>query len=248
MLFFRVIAKLQPRPVPPARRGGQAAPSRRVLLPIPVIQPLCFQTLTYSFSQRRSRNPFLFNRLPAVAGLQTLFSPRRTTALNNPFGIMWFRILSSPHRTTALNNPFGFKCFHTLFRHNGGIPVFAKKFLKNHLRFPCPPWRAFLSLSASAILRTNCAPTPLFVTFAQKQGGGGIQARPFSQCKPSVGALGLRSYGIRNILCSFSVPLPQSFCSSFRPPVPQRARNGSKHSSRDCSALWGYKSDSRNSL
>src|SRR5260370_3426585 len=54
------------------------------------------------------------------------------------------------------------------------------------------------------------------------------------------------SHGIRKILCSFNVRLLHSFCSSFRPPVPHRARNGNKHSSRDCSALWGYKSDSRN--
>jgi hypothetical protein len=82
----------------------------------------------------------------------------------------------------------------------------------------------------------------------EKHRGRGDTDRPFSRCKPSLGVLGLHSYGIRNILCSFSVLLPQSFCSVFRPPVPHRARNGSKHSSRDCSALWGYKSDSRNSL
>ena len=44
-------------------------------------------------------------------------------------------------------------------------------------------------------------------------------------------------YGIRRILCSFSFALPDNFCSSFKPPMPQLARNGKKHSSRDCSSL-----------
>src|SRR5579859_5914124 len=52
-------------------------------------------------------------------------------------------------------------------------------------------------------------------------------------------------YGIRRILCSFSFALPDNFCSSFKPPMPQLARIGRKHSSRDCSILCGYKSDSR---
>jgi hypothetical protein len=53
------------------------------------------------------------------------------------------------------------------------------------------------------------------------------------------------SYGIRKILCSFKFRLLHNFCSSFNAPLPHRARNGSKHSSRDCSALCGYSSDSR---
>src|ERR1700674_531711 len=52
-------------------------------------------------------------------------------------------------------------------------------------------------------------------------------------------------YGIRRILCSFKLRLLHNFCSSFNPLLPHRARNGSKHSSRDCSALCGYSSDSR---
>jgi hypothetical protein len=80
MLFFPVFvyteprsAKLQPRPVPPAwrgdhptrrgsadsDRGGQVALSRRVLSSIPVIQPLCFQTLTHSSAQWTLATPFL---------------------------------------------------------------------------------------------------------------------------------------------------------------------------------------------
>ena len=35
------------------------------------------------------------------------------------------------------------------------------------------------------------------------------------------------------------VALPASACSSFNPPMPQLARNGRKHNSRDCSVLWG---------
>jgi hypothetical protein len=120
-----------------------------------------FQTLTSSPQPRTTPSSFLFNPL------QTLFSPRRTTALNNPFGIMRFRTPASRHRTTALNNPFGFKWFRTLSRHNGGIRVFAKIFLKNHLRFP------FLSLPASAILRSFCALTPFLVALALNIGGGG---------------------------------------------------------------------------
>jgi len=46
-------------------------------------------------------------------------------------------------------------------------------------------------------------------------------------------------YGIRRILCSFSFALPDNFCSSFSPPMPQLARNGKKHNSRDCNSLWG---------
>jgi hypothetical protein len=124
MLPFRVFAELQSRRSP----GLSLRPRARSL---PHLQnPIGFQTLALSPQPRAIPSSFLFNRF------QTLFSPRRPTALNNPFGIMRFRILSSPHRTTALNNPFGIKRFRTLSRHNGGIRVFAKKFLKNHLRFP----------------------------------------------------------------------------------------------------------------
>src|SRR5713226_5293136 len=161
MLFSPVFAKLQPRRSPDLSLRPRTCSLPRLQ------NPLCIQTLTPSPQPQALPSSFLFNRF------QTLFSPRRTTALNNPFGIMQSRTLSSPHRTTALNNPFGFKWFRTLSRHNGGIRVFARKFLKTHFTFPCPPWRAFLSLPASAILRTNCALTPLFVTLAQKQGGGG---------------------------------------------------------------------------
>jgi hypothetical protein len=157
MLSFPVFAKLQS-----GRSPDLSLPPRVRSLPR-LQDPVCVQTLTPSPQPRAIPSPFLFNHF------QTLFSPRRTTALNNPFGIKWFRTLSSPHRTTALNNPFGFKWFRTLSRHNGGIRVFARKSLKNHLRFP------FLSLSASAILRSFCALTPLFVTDAQKQGGGGTR-------------------------------------------------------------------------
>jgi hypothetical protein len=68
----------------------------------------------------------------------------------------------------------------------------------------------------------------------KKTGRGGL---------PSVST----AQGIRRILCSFSFALPDNFCSSFKPPMPQLARNGRKHSSRDCSSLWGWRSDSRNS-
>jgi hypothetical protein len=53
------------------------------------------------------------------------------------------------------------------------------------------------------------------------------------------------AYGIRKILCSFKLRLLHSFCSSFNPPLPHRARKGSRHNSRDCSSLCGYSSDSR---
>lgn len=60
----------------------------------------------------------------------------------------------------------------------------------------------------------------------EKHGGGGLPANPSPQ-------------GIRKILCSFIFALPDTFCSSFNPPMPQLARNGRKHNSRDCSTLWG---------
>src|ERR1700674_2557882 len=62
MLSFPVFAKLELRSVPRALRGGQAVLSRFVLSSIPVIQPICFQTLAHSLAQRRSRNPLFFNR------------------------------------------------------------------------------------------------------------------------------------------------------------------------------------------
>jgi len=156
MLSSPVYAKLQSGRSPdlPLRPRARSLPRLQ--------NPIGFQTLTPSPQPRAISSSFLFNRF------RTLFSPCCTTASNNPFGIMRFRTLSSPHRTTALNNPFGFKWFRTLSRHNGGIRVFAKKFLKNYSRFP------FLSLSASAILRSFCVLTPLFVPDAQKQGGGGV--------------------------------------------------------------------------
>ena len=46
-------------------------------------------------------------------------------------------------------------------------------------------------------------------------------------------------YGIRRILCSFNFALADSDCSSFSPPMPQLARNGRKHNSRDCNILCG---------
>jgi hypothetical protein len=61
MLFFPVFTKLQPRP------DAQAAPSRLVLVSVPFIETLWFQTLTHSFAQRRSRNPFLFNRFRTLS-------------------------------------------------------------------------------------------------------------------------------------------------------------------------------------
>jgi hypothetical protein len=194
MLFFPVFVYAEPRSacteprswiptcpgLPRSGRGPVGEPRRAKLQSgrspdlslrprarsLPRLQnPIGFQTLAPSPQPRAIPSPFLFNPL------QTLFSPRRATALNNPFGIMRFRTLFSPHRTTALNNTFGFKWFRTLSRHNGGIRVFDQKFLNNHLRFP------FLLLSASAILRRFCALTPLFVTDAQKQGGGGSPIR-----------------------------------------------------------------------
>jgi hypothetical protein len=47
--------------------------------------PVCIQTLTLSPQPRAIPSSFLFNRF------QTLFSSRRTTVLNNPFGIKSFR-------------------------------------------------------------------------------------------------------------------------------------------------------------
>jgi hypothetical protein len=61
MLFFPVFARLQSRPDP------QVELPRLVPSSIPVIQPLCFQTLTHSFAQRRSRNSFFFNRLRTLS-------------------------------------------------------------------------------------------------------------------------------------------------------------------------------------
>jgi hypothetical protein len=55
------------------------------------------------------------------------------------------------------------------------------------------------------------------------------------------------SYGIRRILCSFCFELAARPCNSFNPPIPQLARNGKKHNSRDCSTLCGYSNDSKNS-
>jgi hypothetical protein len=110
-------AKLQSGRSPDLSLRPRARPLRRLQ------NPICIQTLIPSSQRRAIPSSFLFNPF------RTLFSPRRITALNNPFGIMRFRTLSSPHRTTALNNPFGIKRFRTLSRHNGGIRVFAKKFL-----------------------------------------------------------------------------------------------------------------------
>src|SRR5579862_5589550 len=36
-----------------------------------------------------------------------------------------------------------------------------------------------------------------------------------------------------------------SFCNSLNPPAPSRAKNGSKHNSRDCNPFNGYSNDSK---
>jgi hypothetical protein len=122
MLSIPVFAKLRSR-----RSPDLSLPPRARSLPR-TQNPVCIQTLALSPQPRAIHSSFLFNRF------QTLFSPRRTTAFNNPFGIMRFRTPASPHRTTALNNPFGFKWFRTLSLHNGGIPVFARKFQREPVR------------------------------------------------------------------------------------------------------------------
>jgi hypothetical protein len=131
MLSSPVFAKLQSGRSPDLSLRPRARSLPRLQ------NPIGFQTLALSPQSWAIPSSFLFNRLPAVAGFQTLFSPRRTTALNNPFRIMPFRTLSSPHRTTALNNPFGIKWFRTLSRHNGGIRVFAKNFVKESSQRLC---------------------------------------------------------------------------------------------------------------
>jgi hypothetical protein len=69
MLSFPVFAKLQPRPDP------QVALSRLVQFSIPFIEALCFQTLTHSFPQRRSHNPFPFNRFPTLSIATGVYTP-----------------------------------------------------------------------------------------------------------------------------------------------------------------------------
>jgi hypothetical protein len=59
MLFFPVFATLQPRIVFLSCRSGLAALSRFVLSSIPIIQPLCFQTLADSFAQWALATPLL---------------------------------------------------------------------------------------------------------------------------------------------------------------------------------------------
>jgi hypothetical protein len=126
MVFFPVFActeprsaKLQPRPDP------QVALSRLALSSIPVsvsvIETLCFQTLAHSFPQRRSRNPFLFNRFRTLSIATGVYTPSLVSPLS----------------------------------------------LAAHKRTNC------------AILRTNCAPAPLFATLAQKHRGGGGRASVF---------------------------------------------------------------------
>src|SRR6266481_9897261 len=90
--------------------------------------PVCIQTLTLSPQPRAIPSSFLFNRF------QTLFSSRRTTVLNNPFGIKSFR----PHS-----------------RYNGGIP--------SALYFPPLPFLPsplFLSLRMRSFTK-ECLRTPL---------------------------------------------------------------------------------------
>ena len=284
MVTFRVFACTGPRSVYAAcpdplgePRSAKLQPGRSSDLSLParahslsrLQNPTCIQSLTPSTQQRAVPNSFLFNRF------QTLFPPHHTTALSNPFGIKWFRTLSSRHNPTALNNPFEIKQFRTLSRYNGDIRDFTKKFLNNHLNFPCPPWRGPEKVCESRLPRASrgvrsgraflnrylfsfqtllpCLPAEAGLPRAsakgagargaQKQGGGGTTAYKYDLHRRRVEPT---SYGIRKILCSFNVRLLHSFWSSFKPPLPHRARKGSKHSSRDCSALWGYKSASRN--
>jgi hypothetical protein len=75
MLSSPVSAKLQPRAVRPAHHDVRVALSRFVLLPIPAIQTLSFQTLTDSFVQRRSHNSFLFNRFRTLSIAMGVYTP-----------------------------------------------------------------------------------------------------------------------------------------------------------------------------
>src|SRR5216684_1263901 len=116
--------------------------------------PVCIQTLTLSPQPRAIPSSFLFNRF------QTLFSSRRTTVLNNPFGIKWFRTLSryngvyplrsifllclfchlpyfslSPHTLCALSpkSVWELLCSQHVahsFLKQPGVKVFATKFLE----------------------------------------------------------------------------------------------------------------------
>src|SRR6266481_5899217 len=95
--------------------------------------PVCIQTLTPSPQPRAIPSSFLFNRF------QTLFSSRRTTVLNNPFGIKSFRALFSSsafspisfisHSPYALfhqrvfENSFAANTFRTFFKTAGCMGI-----------------------------------------------------------------------------------------------------------------------------
>jgi hypothetical protein len=97
MLFFPVFVHPESRRAKLQSGSSPDLSLRARVRSLPRLQnPVCIQTLIPSPQPRAIPSSFLFNPF------RTLFSPRRTTALNNPFGIKWFRTLS---------------------RHNGGIPL-----------------------------------------------------------------------------------------------------------------------------
>jgi hypothetical protein len=111
MLFFPVFAKLQPRPVPPVRRGdhlmrrgtpdsdrgGKVASSRLVRSSIPFIQPLFFHTLMDSSAQWTLATPFL-SSASRLFLLQWGYTPLPSGMSPNkePLGNWGFDPLNSP--------------------------------------------------------------------------------------------------------------------------------------------------------
>jgi len=152
----------------------------------------------------------------------------------------------------------------TLLQNNGKIaPLFSYSsalFQKEcfHNSFPVNHFRTLLQtpgvcLSNSIPFRANSSPgllTPLQSALTKKRGRGptGKVRQQYRSQNAYRECLWLRSthspllilfYGIRNILCSFCFELAANACNSFNPPIPQLARIGRKHNSRDCSILWG---------
>jgi hypothetical protein len=141
-----------------------------------------FFTARYAlFPLTAPRNPFLFNRF------RTLHSRRCSTGPSNSFGIKRFRTLSRHHggipsslyfpRLPLLQSPL----FHVV--HPISLQPLTKCSSRNSFALTTihfhggvyTPSILFSTLPprASARIAHFCAPTPLFVTLAQKQGGGG---------------------------------------------------------------------------